>query len=304
LETVVFLIAGLIIPAGWEAYKATFPVSLHEGTYLNVMSGRNALTHAQIVLTSVWDYVHEISYAITGASLKTGFLEFIFPVVALVGLIEAFRRGERLLAPLTAIQFGGLVLAPAGSRYLLSLIPALYLFFALGLLGLARTLAARVSFRWQPKAKHLLVGCFALFGAINVGHNAITVFEARGALEVNGAESDRDLPFFKAGRWLKENGAGAVVLSMHPRVIHYLSGCPTAELVRSGVPEHETWVDTQEQLGRIIAETRPAFLFADASNKILYDPVMKAFEGLNLRLEDIPETRGGNRFRLWRIMYP
>lgn len=301
-----FLVVAMIPTLAWEAYKATFPTSLHEGTYLNVMSGRTIWTHVQITLTAVWDYVHEVTYAMTAAALKTGFLELICPVVAFVGMIKAYRQGDRLLVPFTAMQFAGLVLAPAGSRYVLSFIPALYLFFGLEFLALANRLSAwlRVRGAGGPSPRNMLIGCFVLFALLNIGHNVITVVEARTALEANGAESERDLPFFKAGRWLRHHGDNAVVLSMHPRIIHYLSGHPTSELVRSGVPEHETWIETQEQIRRMIARTSPAFLFSDASNRTLYEPVVRAIQGLNLRLEEIPEVSVGNRFRLWRIVYP
>lgn len=304
--TVVFLVFALIPPLAWEAYKATFPISQAEGTYINVMSGRSVWTHLHIVLTALWDYVHETTYAMTGTSLKTGFLEFICPIAALLGLIRAWQKGERLLVPLTAIQFAGLLLAPAGSRYLLALIPALYLFFALETLHVARWLSPRLRSRGYrcPSPGKVVVGCFVCFAFLNVGHNIISIVGARTALEANGAESERDLAFFQAGRWLRQHGDDGTVLSMHPRIVHYLSRHPTAELVRSGVPEQETWVETQEQIKRVIERNHPAFLFSDASNRILYDPVMKAIGGLHLGLEAIPEVNAGKRFRLWRIVYP
>jgi 4-amino-4-deoxy-L-arabinose transferase-like glycosyltransferase len=302
LPVVVFIVCAMIPGLSWEAYKAAFPPSLAEGTYLNVMSGRSVWTHLQIVLTALWEYGHETTYAMTGAALKTGFLEFICPVIALLGLVKAWQKGERLLVPLTVIQFAGLLLAPAGSRYILALIPALYLFFALAVLHIAQWLSGRGT--WAPSSRNIVVGCFVLFAVLNAGQNVMTVVGARTALEANGAESERDLPFFQAGRWLRQHGGNAVVLSMHPRIVHYLSGLPTAELVRSGVPEQEVWTDSQEQIHRAIEKVHPAFLFSDSSNRILYDPVMQAIKGMHLTLEEIPEVNAGNRFRLWRIVYP
>jgi len=303
---VTFLAVATVPTLAWEGYKATFPPSLHEGTYLNVMAGRTLWTHVEIVAKAAWDYGHEVTYAMSAAAVKTGFLEFFCPVVALVGMVKAYGRGERLLVPLTVLQFAGLLLAPAGSRYVLALIPGLYLFFGLELLAIGNWLSLRLRNRGigGPSPRTLLVGCFALFALVNVGQNAVTVLEARTALEVNGAESERDLPFFKAGRWLHGHGEGRVVLSMHPRIIHYVSGLPTAELVRSGVPEHETWIETQGQIRRLIEQAKPEFLFSDASNTTLYEPVMTALKGMNLGLEEITEVRVGNRFRLWRIVYP
>ncbi len=52
-------------------------------------------------------YVPETSFALTGVSLKTGFLELFVPLLTAFGAVQAFRKGERLLFPLTVIQFCG-----------------------------------------------------------------------------------------------------------------------------------------------------------------------------------------------------
>lgn len=302
--TAIFLFAAAFPSVIWELYKASFPASFNEGTYFNAVSGRTAAMQFAIIFRSMADYATETSYALTGVVLKTGFLEFIVPIIVFVGAIAAFMKRERLLVALTAIQFAGLLLSPAGSRYILALIPALYLFLALGLLRLVKGIASKLhkqgSRLLEPKLT--LTACFAVMAALNIGHDVVTVVQARAPLEAFGAESARDLPFFAAGRWLSTHATGEVVLTMYPRVIHYLSGDPTVELVRSGVPEHQAWVQSQDQIQRLITARKPTFLFSDANNENLYQHVMTAIQDLGFKLEEIREARVSDRFRLWRIV--
>jgi len=150
--------------------------------------------------------------------------------------------------------------------------------------------------------RFILVGCFALMAALNVGHNAMTILQARNPVEAGGAESAKDLPFFTAARWLRGHATNEVVLTMHPRVIHYLSGHPTAELIRSGVPEHEVWVEAQNQIQSLITIRKPAFLFSDSKDPKFYQQVIKAIEAVGLKLKEIPEAGSSGRFRLWKIL--
>jgi 4-amino-4-deoxy-L-arabinose transferase-like glycosyltransferase len=303
LWTAVFLLFAILPGMTWEWYKWSFPSSHQEGTYLNAVTGRDLATQLTIILNSAWKYIPETSEALTGLSIKTGVLELIVPGLALIGMAVALCNGERLLTALTAIQFCGLFLSPAGSRYILVLLPGLYLFFYLGLLRSWKWIspigAGRIGKRIGPN--RLLIGVFVAFTLFNVGHNAITIMAARSAVETPGAESSRDLPFFAAARWLKAHAAGEVVLTMHPRVLHYLSGLPTVELVRSGVPEHEVWVNAQQEIRKLLQGRNPTFLFSDSRNTLLYGQVMKAIENLGLELQEIPEAGTSPRFHLWKI---
>jgi len=298
------LVLAVLVPLSWELYKSTFPGSLSEGAYLNAVSGRTAWMQLSIIFASAWNYAVETGFALTGVMLKTGFLELIVPAITVAGMVAAFQKKERLLVSLTAIQFAGLLLTPAGSRYLLVLIPALYLFLALGLLCFSEWVSSKLRKMGKrgPEPRFILVGCFLLMAALNVGHNAMTIVQARNPVEAEGAESAKDLPFFTAARWLRGHSTNEVVLTMHPRVIHYLSGHPTAELIRSGVPEHEVWVEAQNQIQRLITVRKPAFLFSDSKDTKFYQQVIKAIEALGLKLEEIPEAGSSGRFRLWRIV--
>lgn len=300
----VFLVASVLPTAAWEVHKASFPESFQEGTYLNAVTGRTLGTQSAIILRAVWDYIYETSYALSGVSLKTGFLELIIPCLALLGIIAAFRKDERLLVPLTLIQFCGLLLSPAGSRYLIVLIPGLYLFLALGVLQVLGWIEKNSTARYRKflAPKRVVPAIFAVLACINIAHNLVTVVQARNGLERGGAESYRDLPFFTSGRWLAQNATDGVVMTMHPRVIHYLSGLPSVELVRSGVPEHEVWVDAGEQIQQLIISRRPTYFFSDATNVNLYRQVLEALEILGLKLEKVHQVGVSERFCLWRVM--
>jgi len=300
---VVFLLAALIPTVAWEAYKAHFPISQTEGSYFDAVTGRGLWTQAHIIVTALLEYVPETFDAVAGVSVKTGVIEGCLAIVMAVGAVAVFKNGERLLVPLTVIQFGGLALSPAGSRYLLLLIPGLYLFLALGLIRVHEWAARRLGSRaaWIPSQRGLLVGVFCTLAVLNVGHNVGTIIQARTALEKGGAESAHDLPFFVAARWLKSRQEQGPLLTMHPRVVHFLSGIKTVELVRSGVPEHEVWVDRREAIGRLIQEHHPTFFFSDSANERLFKEAEAAAESLGLRLEEIPEASVSHRFRLWRL---
>lgn len=305
LYVAVFLLAAVTPGLLWEHYKATFPASVQEGTYFNAITGRYLGDQVMIVLQSAWEYLPVVSEALSGLAIKTGVIELIVPFLVLIGMIAACLKGERLLVLLTVIQFAGLFLSPAGSRYIILLLPGLYLFLFLGVVRTWEWVSARRGAGAQRYSgvRALLVGVFVAFAIFNVCHNLITMVSARSALERGGAESGRDLPFFVAGRWLKENSTDAVVLSMHPRVLHYVSGLPTVELVRSGVPEHKVWVNAEDQIRNLIQIRKPAFFFSDAKNPVLYSQVLEAAKNLNLKLSEIPEAGTPPRFRLWKIQY-
>jgi hypothetical protein len=88
---------------------------------------------------------------------------------------------------------------------------------------------------------------------------------------------------------------------MHPRVLHYLSGVRTVELVRSGVPEHEVWVNRRQEIKRLIERTEPSFLFSDGHNETMLREVRAALKSLSLRLVEVRDAEASSRFRLWKI---
>jgi tryptophan-rich sensory protein len=302
--TVLFLLLAVAPIAVWESYKAFFPSSVNEGTYFQAITGRTFAYQIEVTLTSIWEYVQETSYALTAAVIKTGILEWIIPLVVLVGMWVAFRRGERLLLPMIVIQFCGLFLMPAGSRYLILLIPGLYLFLGLGVLRISQWMPERFQ---SPNSRFLrpetvLLGLFLLLAILNIGHNLVTVYQARTAIETGGAESERDLPFFKAARWLRTQTPDGVVMTMHPRILHYLSRRPTIELTRSGVSFEQTWVRDQKELQNLIISRSPVYFFSDALDQDLFNETVRALHNLGLNLEAITEADASPRFRLWRII--
>lgn len=284
----------------WQYWKWSFPISESEGSYLNTIAGRRWDEQWRVILSALIGYVPETSLALTGLSLKTGFLELFVPLLTVFGTVQAFRKGERLLVPLTVIQFCGLLLSTEGSRYLIFLLPGLYLFLALGALEFAKLLHRK--YGAFPEPRKAIVGFFAVLALLNVGHDTEVVWKARNAVEKNGAETERSLPFFTAARWLKSHAPEATILTTQPRTIHYLSGCKTISLVRSGVPGHDIWLDTEERLSRIIRETKPDFLFADAKDDKYYSHVTQGLERLGFSLEEISPAASSTRYHLFRLV--
>ncbi len=297
-----FLLTAFLPAVMWQWWKASFPVSMAEGTYFGAVAARGFSEQFHVIVTTFWGYFAETSDTLTGVSIKTGFLELIAPLIMLVGMVQAYREGDRLLVPLTVVQFCGLLLSSPGSRYLIFLIPALYLFLALGIVTVVPWFVRE---RAMPeRAGRVLLTCFVILAVLNVGHNAITIVHARTALEPGGAESERSVPFFAAARWLKTNAPHATVLTTRSRIIYYLSGCPTVTLLRSGVPEHEAWVQETDQIEKLMQQRQPEFLFTDSSKADLYAQVTKALAELGMKVDPIPEATSSKRYRLFRIVRP
>ncbi len=306
-----FLVLSVIPAALWDLWRSAQPVAFSEGSYYQAVSGRSLANQLWVMADSLWNYVPETSYAVTGVAVKDVLLEFVVPVLTLVGWVSAVRRGELLWAPLAAVQYAGLLLSSAGSRYLIVLLPGLYLFVALGLFEFFRWIFERLHESLQTRATvgQFLVCAFVVLAVLNVGHNVKTIVQSRSALESNGAERLRDLPFFKAARWLKENDPGAVVMTMHPRVLHYLSGCPTVELLRSGVPESRAWVDSPPWVAVLVEKRQPVYLFSDGKAEPFFDIVRQGVARAGFGLNEIPLKSGearfarnaGGRFRLWKL---
>ncbi len=141
----------------------------------------------------------------------------------------------------------------------------------------------------------MLVVFFSVLALLNIGHNAGVIWSARTPLEQNGAETERSLPFFAAARWLKANAPDATILTTRPRIIHYLSGCRTVSLVRSGVPDQDIWLDTEERLKKIIEKTKPDFFFSDSKDMEYYSHVKKGIEGLGYKLQEVAAEASSTR---------
>ncbi len=298
-----FLVSAYSLPALWEFHKSGFPVSLYEGEYLRAVAGRSLETQVLVVLQSMWEYFFETAFALTGISMRIGVLEIALSFLIIIGLVIAYRKGERLFSAFTAIQMAGLFLSSAGSRYMAPLIPGLYLFLGLGLLNLARAVNLRFSSAMIAPAS-LITGLFVSLGATNLGADLQTIYHSRTAIERHGPESSRDAPFFAAAKWIKTNDAQGPILSMNPRIIRYLTRVKTIDLLRSGVPEHLAWASTQDEISSIMRNYQPKYVFIDSKNQPLKDTVMGAILHNDYQLVEIEEARAGDRFSLWKIVKP
>jgi hypothetical protein len=291
-------------PSLWCLHKMAYPVSYNEGAYFNAVTGRGIGTQFAVILGAVWDYIPETATALAGVTIRTGLLEIIVAALALVGFVSSWKRGERLLTYLTAVQYGGLVLSSAGSRYLLLLIPGLLLFLFQGIVIILGLLTSRMRDKRAEAfaLRRVLIAVSCLLLVTNLGQNIVTIAGARSAVESGGAESNRDKPFFVAARWLKANSNGQSILTMNPRIIHYLTGLPTVETLRSGAPEEVAWPNTRQQIIGLMKKRNPGFVFLDNKNPALKKLITESAELNNYTLQVIPEASYGNRYSLARFV--
>ncbi len=302
IRPLLFLCVSLCLPMAWEYYKSGFPVSTQEGEYFRAVTGRSLETQIEVVLNSAWEYLFETAYALTGVSMRTVGLELILFLAIGSGFIMAFRSGERLFTIVTLIQAVGLLLSSAGSRYIAPLIPALYLFLGLGVTKFV--ILSKYPVKRLPLFRQKIVlSLFVLFAVTNFGANVQTIYQSRNAVEAYGAELPKDTAFFSAARWIRTHDPDARILSMNPRIMRYLTGANTTDILRSGVPEHLAWVSTQKEISLILERNRPNYLFIDSKNGSLKDAILETVAKHDYRLVEIEEARSGSRFSLWKILY-
>lgn len=297
----VFMGLSFVLPLLWEFHKSGFPVSSQEGEYFRAVAGRSLETQIHVMLNSVWEYLFETAYTLTGVSMRTVALELLLFSGIMTGFVVAFRQGERLLSAFFVVQAGGLLLSSAGSRYLAPLIPALYLFFGLGVIKQVALLKDVFHARWINREK-ILICAFVLFALTNVGANFQTIYHARTAVQAHGAELEKDRAFFAAAQWIRTNDPEARILSMNPRILRYLTGAKTSDILRSGVPEHLAWISSQNEISAILEKNSPNYLFVDSKNAGLKDTICETIQRHGYRLVEIEEARSGSRFSLWKIV--
>ncbi len=300
---VVFVLVALLVPCLWEVHKIGYPASINEGEYIKAVTGRTSGTQLSIISQAAWDYIPEMATALAGVSIKTGFVEILIALFAAIGFWVSWKRGERLFTYLTVVQFGGLLLSPAGSRYILLLIPGLLLFLFQGVAIAVIRLHKSTSITWRKvfELRGVLVVAALLLFATNMGQNVVTISQARLALESNGPESGRDKPFFVAARWLRANANGEPVLTMNPRIIRYLTGLPTVETMHSGSPEETAWPSTRNQIVAMIEKRKPGFLFLDDKDPALKRLIIEAAGSSGFEVNVIPEASFGNRYSVARL---
>lgn len=299
----IFLFFAFIGPLAWEYIKSGFPVSGNEGEYLRAVSGRSFDTQVSVILGSAWEYLFELAQAITGISMRIVVVELLILFLVAIGLITAITSGERLFSILTIIQMCGLLLSSAGSRYLAPLIPGFYLFLGMGCLRLASMIRGTFP-RFSFSESRIIGALFLTLALTNLGANVQTIYQSRTALQPNGGESLKDASFFTAADWIKRNAGQGPVLSMNPRIIRYLTGVRTVDVLRSGVPEHIAWASTEKEISGIIQEHHPRYLFADSKNEDLRNVIFETIRKHGGKLIEVKEARSGDRFSLWEIVMP
>jgi hypothetical protein len=297
-----FLIISYLPFLLWIIHKSGYPVSISEGSYYDAVVHRYMWDQIRIVVSAMVAYFSETNLVLTGLQIKTGFLEYVLPLIAIGGLLILLQNGEKLLTSLAIVQFGGLFLSTAGERYLIFLIPALYLFLAVGVTTILEFSSKK--FKKHLSIRNVLLGLSCFLFAANLAHSFSVVVQARMPLEIHGAENVRSEPYFKVANWLRTHDANGRVLSTHSRVIHYLSGCPTIALVRSGVPEHETWVDNLNEAKMLIETTKPDYVFWDDKNRELYLSIEAAIQRTGWEMVEIETASTPPRYKLFKIKKP
>jgi hypothetical protein len=297
VRLVVFAVIASAPPVLWEYFKSGFPPSSEEGTYSGMILGRNLGYQASLMLKAAFDYLHETTYALSGLSIRTGFIEAVLPAIVVWGAVLAWKRGDRLFAPLTAIQFAGLLLSPAGDRYLLFLLPGLYLFLGLGLSDLTEWFGRR--YHGFPRPRTVALAALILLIIANTAHNMGTLWETRRSAEPYAAQTSRDEPFFKAAGVIRNQGSDVTVLTSHARILHYLSGAKTVSLVRSGVPDQHAFVEDRRMIRDMLEKTRPTFLFLDTKQSAIYASTLQAAMDAGLHLRQVGEGSSPPRFFLF-----
>lgn len=298
-----FLALAFSLPISWECYKSYFPVSPYEGEYLRAVMGRSLENQIMVILGSTWEYLFETAYALTGISMRTGVIEFALCFCVILGLVEAYRKGERLFSVFLVIQMSGLILSSAGSRYMAPLIPGLYLFLGLGVLKLVGTWNLYL-FKLKIHSSKITIFLFVIMAVTNLGADIQTIYQARTALQSQGPESSRDAPFFAAAKWIKSDDPQGPILSMNPRILRYLTGVRTIDLLKSGVPEHLAWASTEQEISTILEYHEPKYLFADSKNAPLQNVVFDTIKKNGRKLVEMKEAKVGDRFSLWKITAP
>lgn len=211
-----------------------------EVTYLRaVMADRDFLWLIHRIVTNrIGGYAVATGEAIIGVSMPDSapWIGALLAAPAAIGWWVCLRRRDALLPLVTAVQYAGLSLSRPGERYLIFLLPALYLFVLAGIAAIAgwrgreRTEGGPSSDRVR-RLRRALLAFVAVIVLVNVGRDGRAVWEARTGTP-GGAQRRKYQPIFEAARWLTEHGDGvaegrATLVTWHANELHVLTGCRT-----------------------------------------------------------------------------
>ncbi|MFP4027271.1 MAG: ArnT family glycosyltransferase [Candidatus Brocadiia bacterium] len=160
----------------------------------------------------------------------------ILALIMLVGLIRAFKNGERQLSLfalllMAAIWAGGWSL---GRRYLLPAIPVMYYWLASGGTAIGEFLKKRWAF-WTPsRTRRLAYITIGLVVTVNLVRIGDVIIEQRGQF-YSDIEEGKLASYKPVFAWLRKNGSGkeTVVGGYERTIIHYFTRVKSRYLKRN-----------------------------------------------------------------------
>lgn len=232
------LLISLAIPAAWLiwAHVTRDPA---QQTYLGQALARVPLTQLPaIYLDIMLRYPLTIGEAIFGFPDVPAVIGYAITFCILIGCAGEIRRRQLLLPALVLLQMAGLCLSAPGDRYLVPILPALYLLALIGIAAIAAYLKAwaaqpchaKTSSPTTPppapqRRRWLIIAC-AVVLAINVGRDFKSIVLARSA-PWGGVEPAKEQYLLDAANWLTEHLAkrptphDPIIMTDHGTFIHY-----------------------------------------------------------------------------------
>ena len=276
-------------PALWQAWAATAEVP-DKVTYVSAVMDRGG-EFLGLYADCLIGYPKETAVAMLGfPDVPTGVdIAVLVPVV--VGLAVFLNRASVLLPVLVLVQYAGLALSTPGERYLIPLLPALYLFGLAGLVAIARAVARRsVSIaRWRLAP--LLAAVMLVVICINIGRDGKAIWQARTAVP-GGAEPAEMQCWFTACAWLRSHDGDPahppVVLARQAGIVHYLAGARgvfSEAVARSGA-----------------VSERPTYVLMDRGSEDLV-AICAAIDKAGGTLEPVPDVPGIEPLEILRVTW-
>ncbi len=238
--TGILLAPAVLLSAAWLWRSANLNESFRYG-YLDLFIWRYGLLHTVL---HAFGAAPKVVLALADGVLGFDFppLSIVLFLVMAVGLVAAWRRGERVLTLFGIACLAGTCLGNPGRRHLLPVLPVLFYWLVLGASAVGSLLAAR----WRAASPRRLAGIGAALLFLGVATNAARVgkviYEQRSPDFYARTSSGRLADYFQLADWLKANAMpGEVVIGYEYRLLFYFSGVKAEPLPRPGRNWRMAW---------------------------------------------------------------